>query len=224
MEPAVRKAHALELFSGLPRRYDAMAGLLSFGQDRRWRRAMVDRVQASPADRVLDVATGTGMVAIELVRRYGCSVVGLDQSEPMLRRAREKLAARPELAERIELVEGKRSTCPSPTGVRLADVHLPAALRGRSGRDAARARSRGQAGGKDRVARVRRAQLEALWALWMLYTRVGLPALGRLASKDGTRSGVSSGPASPGSMSAIRSRACVSSGPPPASGRSRCAA
>ena len=36
-----RKAHALELFSGLPRRYDEMAALLSFGQDPLWRRTMV---------------------------------------------------------------------------------------------------------------------------------------------------------------------------------------
>ena len=45
---------------------------------------MVARVDAGPKDRVLDVATGTGMVAEALVRRYGCRVVGLDQSPEML--------------------------------------------------------------------------------------------------------------------------------------------
>jgi len=49
---------------------------------------MVAAVQARPGDRVLDVATGTGLVARALKRRYGCSVVGLDQSEEMLSRAR----------------------------------------------------------------------------------------------------------------------------------------
>jgi ubiquinone/menaquinone biosynthesis C-methylase UbiE len=86
-----RKAHALELFAKLPREYDEMGRLLSFGEDRRWRKAMVRAIEASPTDRVLDVATGTGLVAAELVRRYRCSVVGIDQSDEMLARARRRL-------------------------------------------------------------------------------------------------------------------------------------
>src|SRR5918992_1076950 len=87
--------------------YDSPGAALSFGQDPRWRRAMVARVMARPTDRVLDVATGTGLVATALVRRYGCSVVGLDQSREMLARADARLAADPELAERVELVPGE---------------------------------------------------------------------------------------------------------------------
>ena len=98
---SARKEHALQLFEGLPRRYDLAGALLSFGQDPRWRRAMVARVDALPADRILDVATGTGMVAAALVRRYGCSVVGLDQSPQMLSGAEAKLARDPELAAHI---------------------------------------------------------------------------------------------------------------------------
>ncbi|MGC1813780.1 MAG: class I SAM-dependent methyltransferase, partial [Solirubrobacterales bacterium] len=78
------KEETLQLFTGLPRRYDLAGAVLSFGQDPRWRRAMVRKVEAESGDRVLDVATGTGMVAEALVRRYGCSVVGLDQSPEML--------------------------------------------------------------------------------------------------------------------------------------------
>jgi demethylmenaquinone methyltransferase / 2-methoxy-6-polyprenyl-1,4-benzoquinol methylase len=107
-----RKRHALELFAGLPGRYDALSALLSFGQDPRWRRAMVAAVEASPDDRVLDVATGTGMVAAELVHRYGCRVVGLDQSEDMLAGARSKLAREPALASRVELVQGVAERLP----------------------------------------------------------------------------------------------------------------
>jgi demethylmenaquinone methyltransferase/2-methoxy-6-polyprenyl-1,4-benzoquinol methylase len=185
MEPAVKKVHALELFSGLPRHYDAMAGLLSFGQDRRWRRAMVDRVQASPADRVLDVATGTGMVAVELVRRHGCSVVGLDQSEPMLRRAREKLTAHPDLADRIELVEGEAEHLPF-SDQEFDSLTFTYLLRyvddpGATLRELARVVKPG-----GRIASLEFAvpSSRLVWAPWMLYTRVGLPALGRLASKD----------------------------------------
>ena len=105
--PAPSKEYALQLFAGLPRRYDAMAALLSLGQEPRWRRTMVGAVEASATDRVLDVATGTGLVASELVHRFGCSVVGLDQSAEMLSRARERLRAEPDLGERIELVPGE---------------------------------------------------------------------------------------------------------------------
>src|SRR3954466_10903424 len=102
-----RKRHAIELFAGLPRHYDRVAAVLSFGQDPRWRRAMVDAVGARPDERVLDVATGTGLVAQALVRRYGCSVVGLDQSNAMLDGARERLARDPGLAQRVSLVTGE---------------------------------------------------------------------------------------------------------------------
>src|SRR5205807_2386643 len=64
-----RKRHALRLFSGLPSGYDRMGALLSFGQDPRWRRALVAGMEPGPEQRILDVATGTGMVAAELVRR-----------------------------------------------------------------------------------------------------------------------------------------------------------
>ena len=84
------------MFAGLPRRYDLAGALLSFGQDPRWRRAMVAEVPAGREDRVLDVATGTGMVAAALVRRYGCRVVGLDQSPEMLAGAQARLDAEPE--------------------------------------------------------------------------------------------------------------------------------
>jgi demethylmenaquinone methyltransferase/2-methoxy-6-polyprenyl-1,4-benzoquinol methylase len=97
---------ARELFAPLGPTYDRYAAVLSFGQDPRWRRFLVSRLDAGAGDRVLDVATGTAAVAIELVRRHGCSVVGLDQSAEMLAqgRARVKQAG---LSERIELVEGR---------------------------------------------------------------------------------------------------------------------
>src|SRR5437868_3240528 len=71
---------ARALFAPLGPTYDRYAALLSFGQDPRWRRFLVSRVAAGPGDTVLDVATGTGAVARELIRRKRCTVVGLDQS------------------------------------------------------------------------------------------------------------------------------------------------
>ncbi len=65
---------------------------------------------------MLDVATGTGLVARALVERYGCRVVGLDQSARDARPAREKLASDPELAQRFELVEGEAEALPFADG------------------------------------------------------------------------------------------------------------
>src|SRR5664279_5345369 len=76
------------IFTGIGASYDRVATLLSLGQDPRWRRALVDAIGARPTDRVLDVATGTGMVAQAVHDRYGCAVVGVDQSADMLRVAR----------------------------------------------------------------------------------------------------------------------------------------
>src|SRR5438270_742674 len=77
---------------GLPRHYDAVGAVMSFGQDPRWRRAVVDAAAPAAGERVLDVATGTGMVAARLRARADCRVVGLDQSDEMLAGARERFA------------------------------------------------------------------------------------------------------------------------------------
>src|ERR1700691_2399964 len=104
-----RKRQALELFRGLPRRYDLLSAALSFGQDPRWRRALVDAVAPRDGERVLDVATGTGMVAAELLARAGgCGVVGIDQSAEMLSAARARFAG----LERVELIEGQAEDLP----------------------------------------------------------------------------------------------------------------
>ena len=103
-----RHAQAIELFAPLGPTYDRYARLLSLGQDPRWRRFLVTRIEAGPGDTVLDVATGTGAVARELVRQKGCRVVGLDQSREMLDEARRRVP--PE----VELVEGDAEHLPFP--------------------------------------------------------------------------------------------------------------
>ena len=107
MAQAVARNRALELFAPLGPTYDRYARLLSLGQDPRWRRFLVSRIDAGPGDRVLDVATGTGAVALELIRQKGCDVVGLDQSAGMLAVARERLPA-------VELVEASAERLPFP--------------------------------------------------------------------------------------------------------------
>src|SRR5580704_478885 len=107
---------ALELFRGLPRRYDQLSAALSFWQDPRWRRALVSAVEPRAGQRVLDVATGTGMVAAELLARADCSVVGIDQSPQMLAAARARFAAdggsSARVSARVELIEGQAESLP----------------------------------------------------------------------------------------------------------------
>jgi demethylmenaquinone methyltransferase / 2-methoxy-6-polyprenyl-1,4-benzoquinol methylase len=173
---------ARELFAPLGPTYDRYASLLSFGQDRRWRRFLVSRVEAGPHDRVLDVATGTAAVALELVRRHGCSVVGLDQTPEMLAEGRDRIT-RARVEDRIELVEGRAEELPFANGefdaltftYLLRYVDDPAAT-------------------LTELARVVRpggtiASLEFSVppgplprAAWNLYVDVGLPLAGRLVS------------------------------------------
>jgi demethylmenaquinone methyltransferase / 2-methoxy-6-polyprenyl-1,4-benzoquinol methylase len=103
---SARTTHARALFAPLGRSYDSVGAALSFGQDPRWRRFLVSRLPADGAH-VLDVATGTGLVAAALVRR-GFRVTGLDQSPEMLARARERFDGR------IELVEASAEALPFP--------------------------------------------------------------------------------------------------------------
>jgi demethylmenaquinone methyltransferase/2-methoxy-6-polyprenyl-1,4-benzoquinol methylase len=188
-----RKREAIELFSGLPARYDALSAALSFWQDPRWRRALVLAVDPHAGDRVLDVATGTGMVAAELLRRCECSIVGIDQSAAMLARARERFAAVEGAS--VELVEGQAEELPFAD--RSFDALTVTYLLRYVDDPAATVRE---------LARVLRpggriASLEfgvpplapARWA-WRLYTAVGLPTLGRLASREWAEVGRFLGP------------------------------
>ena len=102
---SARTRQARELFAPLGPTYDRYARLLSLRQDPRWRRFLVSRVEAGAGDRVLDVATGTGAVAAELLCQKGCSVVGLDQSPEMIAVARERLP-------QVELVEASAENLP----------------------------------------------------------------------------------------------------------------
>jgi demethylmenaquinone methyltransferase / 2-methoxy-6-polyprenyl-1,4-benzoquinol methylase len=84
--PETSRHFAQRLFEPLPDRYDRLAEWLSFAQNRRWRRAMVDPVVAADPALVCDVATGTAGVALQIASRSNARVVGVDLTEAMLRR------------------------------------------------------------------------------------------------------------------------------------------
>ena len=180
--PSERKRHALALFKGLPARYDRLGAVMSFGQDPRWRRALVAAIDPRPGMRVLDVATGTGMVALALAHR-GCEVVGLDQSEPMLAEAQQKLEAEPALAARVKFVTGQAERLPFPDSsfdaltftylLRYVDDRLATM------RELQRVL---RPGGRMAMVEFAVPRTAPLRALWRVHTRVMLPLLGRLVS------------------------------------------
>ena len=174
---------ARSLFAPLGPTYDRYAALLSLGQDPRWRRFLVSRVDAGPRDTVLDVATGTGAVARELIRQKRSTVVGLDQSPEMLAEARRRLG--PD----VTLVEAAADDLPFPDAefdaltftYLLRYVDDPAATL----RELARVVRRDGV-----IASLEFAVPRRLWRpLWEVYVRALLPAAGRAISPGWRRVG-----------------------------------
>ena len=170
---------ARTLFAPLGPTYDRYAALLSLGQDPRWRRFLVSCVDVRPEDTVLDVATGTAAVAVELVRQKACGVVGVDQSPEMLEvgRRRVTLAA---ATKQVRLLEADARQLPFDEGqfdaltftylLRYVDDPL-ATLRG-----LVRVVKRGGS-----IAMLEFGLPRGVWRpAWELWTRVGLPVAGRM--------------------------------------------
>ena len=176
---SARYVHARTLFAPLGPTYDRYARLLSLGQDPRWRRFLVSRIGAGPSDAVLDVATGTGAVAIELVRSNGCSVVGLDQSPEMLAEARRRVP------ETVRLVEGTADRLPFDDASfdGLTFTYLLRYVDEPAGTIAELARVV-RPGGTIAMLEFAVPQNPFARLLWELYVRAVLPALGRLISRS----------------------------------------
>jgi demethylmenaquinone methyltransferase/2-methoxy-6-polyprenyl-1,4-benzoquinol methylase len=104
---------AERLFAPLPGRYNRLAALLSFGQDPRWRAAMVDQMVASHPQSILDVACGPCAVTKRLVRKTSAHVVGLDLSPEMLHQGHVNVQ-RAGVQERVSLVRGRGEQLPFP--------------------------------------------------------------------------------------------------------------
>ncbi len=177
-------AVALRLFGPIARDYERWATVLSFGQDPRWRQAMVEGLELRAGVRLLDVACGTGSVA-RLATARGCDVVALDQSAEMLAKAR---------ATGLSVVRAPAEHLPFPDAsfdaltftYLLRYVADPAACM----RELVRALRPGGRIGMVEFGRPRGLTVP----LWWLYTRFALPAAGALIGHGWRQVGAFLGP------------------------------
>lgn len=174
-----------DMFDNIAPDYDFMNRAMTLGIDRRWRKKAIDMVSSTPREDILDIATGTADLAIMMAKRLDpLTVTGIDLSARMLAKGREKVADE-ELSETITLVEGDCLQLPFPDdsfdlvtcafGVRNFENLL--------------------AGYKEMLRVLRPGATVCIIELstpesvfvkpfYNLYTRVIIPALGRMVSSD----------------------------------------
>jgi demethylmenaquinone methyltransferase/2-methoxy-6-polyprenyl-1,4-benzoquinol methylase len=108
--PEAKRRYVRRLFGTIADRYDLITVLLSFGSDRRWKRRLIELSGLQPGWRVLDLACGTGDLALAASARGG-AVVGLDITPRMIELARAKPAASP-----VRFIVGDMTAIPVPSG------------------------------------------------------------------------------------------------------------
>ncbi len=176
-----------EMFDRISRRYDLLNHLLSLGLDIRWRRQAARRLASSPDQVLLDLACGTGDLAIAAIRsgRPDRFVVGVDMAAQMLRLAEQKISRRG-LAERIRFVRGDGMSLP------LADRSVDAAMIAfgiRNMPDTATCLNElhrvVRPGGRLVVLEFSIPENRLVRSLYLPYFRHILPRLGRMISGDG---------------------------------------
>jgi len=175
------------LFPPLGPDYERSSTLFSLGTEGGWRRRLVQRFDPREGGLYLDVATGTGLVARALRSRAHCRVVGVDLVPEMLRHARG--------AEGIRYVQARAERLPFPDATfngltftyLLRYVDDPVATM----RELARVV---HPGGRIAMLEFGRPGWPIVRLGWRLYTRLGLPLVGRIVSRDWREVGAFLGP------------------------------
>ncbi len=183
-QPESLNRTTLRLFAPIAPNYDRWSGLLSLGQDPRWRGEMVESLDLRDGARVLDVASGTGLIS-RLLERHGHKVIALDLSPEMLERARPQGTA---------VVCAAAECLPFPDasfdGLTFGYLLRYVADPGATMRELARVLRPGGVIGMVEFGRPR-----GFWRpFWWLYTRIGLPLAGLLARPGWARVGRFLGP------------------------------
>ena len=106
-----KKEQVTQMFDTISKEYDGLNRVISFGIDVKWRNNVVDIIAKTKADRILDIATGTGDLAINLAKTNAKEIIGLDISNGMLEVGRKKIAHK-KLDDKIKLILGDSENIP----------------------------------------------------------------------------------------------------------------
>lgn len=106
-----KKKQVEKMFDTISTNYDGLNRVISFGIDVKWRKKVVNLVGNTNPDAVLDIATGTGDLAINLTKTGAKKIVGLDLSEGMLAVGRKKISEK-KLSKQIQMVQGDSEALP----------------------------------------------------------------------------------------------------------------
>ena len=106
-----KKEQVAQMFDTISNEYDGLNRVISFGIDLKWRNKVVEIVGLQNPDSILDIATGTGDLAINLTKTNAKKIIGLDISEGMLNVGREKINLK-QLNHTIDMVVGDSENLP----------------------------------------------------------------------------------------------------------------
>ena len=106
-----KKQQIAKMFDTISNEYDGLNRIISFGIDIKWRNKVVQLVADTHPKNILDIATGTGDLAINLTRTNATQIIGLDISEGMLEVGRKKILNK-ELHKTIDMVVGDSENLP----------------------------------------------------------------------------------------------------------------
>jgi len=106
-----KKEQVTKMFDTISGEYDGLNRVISFGIDIKWRKKVVEIVKATNPDSILDIATGTGDLAINLAETNATKIIGLDISSGMLDIGKTKITAK-KLDDRIEMIIGDSENMP----------------------------------------------------------------------------------------------------------------
>lgn len=180
-----KKEEVREMFDNIAPKYDLLNHTLSMSIDRVWRRRVVGEVRRAKPGRILDVATGTGDLAIAMARRIrDVQVLGVDLSEQMLAVARRKIEARG-LDGRIVLDRGDAERLAvADTSVDVATVAFGVRNFGDLGAGLRELARTIKPGGKVVILEFSRPRNRVFRALYEFYSYKILPRIGGLVSRD----------------------------------------
>ncbi|MEJ6547266.1 MAG: bifunctional demethylmenaquinone methyltransferase/2-methoxy-6-polyprenyl-1,4-benzoquinol methylase UbiE [Flavobacteriaceae bacterium] len=110
-----KKIQVRNMFNGIAKNYDALNRVISFGIDISWRKKVVAIIEATKPDIVLDIATGTGDLAIHLAETSASEIIGLDLSPGMLDVGKHKVTLK-QLDHKIKMIIGDSEALPFKDG------------------------------------------------------------------------------------------------------------